>query len=74
MKLVALHSNRSLPRRDGFAVLIMFAFLVLITILCLATWRTVIWSRSEIGLIEKKQQARLASATNTPPTTVVETK
>ena len=64
MKPPAHFSKRSPGRRDGFAVLIVFALLVLISLLCIATMRTVAWSRDEIGLIDKKQQARLAATTN----------
>jgi hypothetical protein len=56
------------PRSEsGSAVLVLIAFLVLMMMLCAATTRSVIWSRQEIGLIEKKQVARLATATNAPP-------
>ena len=68
MKLPAPYSKRSLSRRNGFAVLITFALLVLISILCVATMHRVTLSRDEIALIEKKQQARLAATTNSPPT------
>jgi len=67
MKFMLTQSKQSSPHRNGFAVLIMFALLVLISMLCVATFRTVAWSRSEVGLIEKNQLARLAATTNTPP-------
>jgi hypothetical protein len=55
------------PRSErGSAVLVLIAFLVLMMMLCAATTRSVVWSRQEIGLIEKKQVARLATATNAP--------
>ena len=50
----------------GSAVLVLIAFLVLMMMLCAATTSSVVWSRQEIGLIEKKQVARLATARNAP--------
>lgn len=51
---------------SGSAVLVLIAFLLLMMMLCAATTNSVVWSRQEIGLIEKKQVARLATATNAP--------
>lgn len=63
MKLIVVNPNR----RRGSVVLILLAFLVLMTMLCAATWQVVYTTRQEVNLIEKHQIKRLATATNAPP-------
>jgi len=44
----------------------LLSFLFIMTLLCAATARSVLWTRNEVRLIEKKQIARLAASTNSP--------
>jgi hypothetical protein len=60
------HSNRRRHSESGSAVLVLLALLTMMLILCAATTRSVIWSRQEVRLIEQRQVARLAAATNAP--------
>ena len=60
-------SNLSIRSQRGSIVLILLAFLVLMMMLCTATWREVYLTRQEVSLIEKHQVNRLAATTNTPP-------
>lgn len=46
--------------------MVLFAFLTLIIMLCVATTTAVISTRRETSLLEKKQLARLAAMTNAP--------
>lgn len=66
MKTSSTHFNRSRRSERGAAVLVMLAFLVLMTMLCAATGHAVFSARQEVALIEKRQVARLAAATNSP--------
>lgn len=56
----------SRKHQRGSAVLVLLAFLGLMTILCAATTATVIRSQKEVHLIEKRQLARWAAVTNEP--------
>jgi len=67
MKLTSLFSTRPRQSERGSAVLVMLVFLMLILMLCAATSRAVYLSRQEVGLIEKRQMARLAASTNAAP-------
>jgi Tfp pilus assembly protein PilX len=66
MKTSSTHFSRSRRSQSGAAVLVMLAFLVLMTMLCAATAHAVFSARREVALIEKRQVARLAAATNAP--------
>lgn len=66
MKTSIVHLIRAHRSENGSAVLVMLALLVLIVMLCAATTQSVVWSRHEIKLIEQRQIARLAAATNAP--------
>lgn len=67
MKLTPFCSTHSRRSERGSAVLVLLALLTIMMILCAATLRAVVSSRQEVALIEKKQVARLATATNIPP-------
>jgi len=66
MKTSSTHFNRSRRSQSGAAVLVMLAFLVLMMMLCAATAHVVFSARQEVALIEKRQVARFATATNSP--------
>ena len=71
MKTSILHSKNTAAPQRGSAVLVLLAFLTILLLLCAATARTISWSRQEIRLIEEHQLARLATATNQPPTAAI---
>ena len=59
-----LRPIRSHNSERGSAVLVLLAFLPLIALLSAATTRSVLNTRKEVELIEKRQLARLAANTN----------
>ena len=67
MKLNAAGSTRPCDSQRGSVVLVLLAFLVLMSMLTAATWHALHLSRQEVALIEKHQIERLAAATNVPP-------
>jgi len=73
MKPSVINASRQRHSRRGSVVLILLAYLVLMTMLCTATWRTVYWTRHEVSLIEKHQIARLTPTTNTPSASLTTT-
>jgi cytochrome c biogenesis factor len=64
--MVPVQLARARRSESGSAVLVLLALLVMMLILCGATTSSVISSRREVGLIEQRQVARLATATNAP--------
>lgn len=68
MKVMNLNLARARQSERGSAVLVMLVFLMLMLMLSAATFRAVMSSRREVTLIEKRQMARWAAATNAPPT------
>ncbi|HEX4262806.1 MAG TPA: hypothetical protein VH597_00595 [Verrucomicrobiae bacterium] len=66
MKTSLTYLGRARPSESGSAVLVMLAFLMLMVTLCAATSHAVRSARREVRLIEKRQVARLAAATNAP--------
>ena len=67
MKFNAASSTRPCDSQRGSVVLVLLAFLVLMSMLTAATWHALRLSRQEVALIEKHQIERLAKTTNMPP-------